>query len=243
MILAYHRASGLQRSSNRVEMLDAHFEHIASNYSVVLPGEKVASHKLSVCLTFDDAYFDFYHLIYPLLKKHRLRAILAIPTKYIKESSSQNASKRLEALTQFWCFRKEQPSGEIFCTFDELRAMRDCVTFASHTHSHPDLTETTDLQRELLRSKETIEQQLGCVNTIIYPYGRVNRTVQKQASKLYKYQMRLGSALNWGWDQQMLYRITGDGLQNADEPFGALALASPFLKLLSKKFLLPHFQR
>ena len=242
MIIAYHRASGLHRSSNSVAMLNAHFAHIAKNYSVVMPGEETAINRLSLCLTFDDAYCDFYHLIYPLLKKHQLRALLAVPTGFIQQSTTVLLEERLERLQKFWCFNKERPSNDIFCTFDELREMQDCVAFASHTHTHPDLSKCNDISRELSLSKEILEKELGPVNTLIYPYGRVSRKTSSVVSKIYTYQMRLGSALNWGWSENMLYRITGDSLLTPNEIFTKKALVPPLLKLASKK-VLPLFRR
>lgn len=242
MILAYHRASGLHRSSNSVAMLDAHFSHIAQNYSTVLPGEASKKSKLSLCLTFDDAYCDFHHLIYPLLKKHNLRALLAVPTNFISESTTIPIEERLERLKAFWCFNKERPTNDIFCTFSELRSMQDCVAFASHTHTHSDLSKCDDISGELSLSKKILEKELGPVNTLIYPYGRTSRKTLCAASKIYTYQMRLGSALNWGWSRQMLYRITGDSLLTPHEIFTKRSLISPTLKLAVKK-MLPLFQR
>ena len=78
-------------------MLDAHFAHISRQYRNVLPGEKLSVGALDVCLSFDDAYFDFYAIVFPLLKKHGLSAS-AIATSIERTlGASQTSSPQLHS--------------------------------------------------------------------------------------------------------------------------------------------------
>src|SRR5207253_3666710 len=86
LVLMYHRARA-GRHGNDPAMLEKHFRHIAANYRNVLPGDALDANRLNVCLTFDDAYFDFYATVYPLLMRHQLRAVLAVPPLVVRERS------------------------------------------------------------------------------------------------------------------------------------------------------------
>ena len=44
------------------------------DYTIITPGDSLNTTKPPVCLTFDDAYFDYYKLIFPVLRKHKIRA-------------------------------------------------------------------------------------------------------------------------------------------------------------------------
>ena len=76
----YHHVNS-DRCSNDLAIFEEHLKYIKNNFKTIFPGEEITSK--SVCLTFDDAYADFYFLIFPLLKKYNLKALLAIPSKYI----------------------------------------------------------------------------------------------------------------------------------------------------------------
>ncbi|MCI5052320.1 MAG: polysaccharide deacetylase family protein [Simkaniaceae bacterium] len=214
LTLVYHRATGTQRSSNTPEMLDKHFAYIADNYQTKLPGDKLGS-GLELCLTFDDAYCDFYYIIYPLLQKYGLKALLSVPTGFIAEKAQWTKEERLKTLTEFWSY-KSPPPTEIFCSWQELKEMD--VAFASHTVTHPNLTQSTDLINELKNSKERIEQELGPIETLVLPYGRGDAKVYDEARKHYKYVMRIGHAMNFGW-KPLIYRCSADSLYAANEPF------------------------
>src|SRR4051812_32225389 len=108
----YHRArSG--RHGNPAHVLDSHFRHIAANHNCVLPGEPLAA-STNICLTFDDAYFDFYATVFPLLKKHNVRALLAVPPAVIRENI---AATPLERMTIESDAAFANPDAGGFCTW------------------------------------------------------------------------------------------------------------------------------
>jgi peptidoglycan/xylan/chitin deacetylase (PgdA/CDA1 family) len=215
LILMYHRAVE-GHYSNPVSVLRSHFSYLREHYPVVLPGEALAPRRLNLCLTFDDAYADFYAYVFPLLQEFSLRAVLAVPTAFIIESTVLGLPDRLavaeEQAMQGELSRAKAP----LCTWEELRLMAGSglVEVASHSHHHVDLTHPgTDPAAEALRSKTLLEQQLDRrVSTFVYPFGRVNARAHHLVTQHYAYAMRIGSALNATWTprRQPLCRVSAD---------------------------------
>jgi len=185
---------------------------------VVLPGEPVRPGRLSVCLTFDDAYADFYAQVFPLLEKFSLRALLAVPTAFVIPQTSLPMAERLsvtqnEAM-QVELFKTKAP----FCTWEELRRMVSSgwVQVASHSHRHLDLRrDDVDAELEGAHSKSLLEQNLGCpVSSFVYPFGSVNARSHATIMRHYSFALRVGSALNSGWypRRQPLCRVEADNV-------------------------------
>ncbi|MCB1084721.1 MAG: polysaccharide deacetylase family protein [Chlamydiia bacterium] len=222
-------------------MLDKHFEWIASCFSTVLPGEKLSGGP-KVCLTFDDATCDFYHLIFPLLEKYRLKALLAVPTAFIPKKVALTPEERLKKV-------KELPSkippipNPAFCSWEELRILAGSplIQIASHSLHHRPLTsQHVNPAHELTLSKEILEEELnGPINTFVYPYGQWNRKVHTLAKQSYQYIFRIGNAHNISWNQNLLYRVSGDALISPTSPFDLRQRIQPtiryFLNTLLKK--------
>jgi peptidoglycan/xylan/chitin deacetylase (PgdA/CDA1 family) len=215
LILMYHRAAE-GYYSNPVSVLRSHFSYIRGRYPVVLPGEALAPRRLNLCLTFDDAYADFYAYVFPLLQEFSLRAVLGVPTAFIVESTALGLPERIAVA------EKQSMQGELFrfkapfCTWAELRLMAGSglVEVASHSHGHVNLTlPGSDPAAEALRSKTLLEQQLDRrVSTFVYPFGSVDARAHQQVTQHYAYAMRIGSALNANWNsrRQPLCRVSGD---------------------------------
>lgn len=109
-----------------------------------------------VVLTFDDGYRNFYREAFPLLTQYGFSATVYLPTAYIGESPIP--------------FK-----GEDCLTWPEVRELHGHgIQFGSHTVTHPWLRElsVSAINDELINSKETIEQKLGCVvDSFAYPYA------------------------------------------------------------------------
>lgn len=231
LVLMYHRI-------NYAGIFQSYIKYISENHPVVIPGDALPSGRLSICLTFDDAYFDFYHIVFPILLKFKIKAVLGVPAKYIIDKTSIDIETRLNVLyddaMKNDIYLKKAP----FCTWQELKEMVDSglVKIASHSQNHLNLTvDGLDLRDEFAGSKKNIEQKLSQkVDTFIYPYGKVDKKVHVIASGHYKYLMRIGSALNKDWhnSNNMIYRINGDDLMNK-KGLRKSALCKYFLKYLS----------
>mgnify|MGYP001109808257 CR=1 FL=1 len=218
LILMYHKIS----ESSEPDRLPAFREHLIDlkkRFAIVTPGDPTPSGKLAICLTFDDAYYDFYHHVYPLLKELDLKAVLAIPTAYIVENTEVNSDERLavpypDGLSTYASVQQHAP----FCTWAELREMVNSkrVYPASHSHTHANLCDaTTHLQAEISDAKALLEAQLHTpIDTFVYPYGRMNAAVHKAVREQHRFGLRIGAGLNMDWDapKGLLYRVNADPL-------------------------------
>ncbi|WP_228154524.1 polysaccharide deacetylase family protein [Aliarcobacter cryaerophilus] len=217
--IMYHHVNS-DRCSNDLAIFEEHLKYIKNNFKTIFPGEKIT--KKSVCLTFDDAYADFYFLIFPLLKKYNLKALLAIPSKYILDDTDELAESRMnfEHNDLFQNYQKAT-----FCTYKELKQMQESglVVFGSHSHSHINLLEVdVDLDLELRVSKEILEDKLDTkIESFVFPFGKYNQNILKEAKKYYKYNFRIGNAIHKDFSgiNGAIYRVDGDELTSADEIF------------------------
>ncbi len=226
LALLYHKI-GTSKYANSLDILEAHFEWIASRYPTFLPGEPLPK-KLSVCLTFDDAFFDFYHHIFPLLQKYQLKGLLAVPTAYIPDETNLSPKERLEKVEAFPDKGPPIPSPA-FCTWPELKELSNSplIQIASHSLHHRPLTSKhINPENELAASKKLLEEKLGVpINSFVYPFGLWNKKVHTLAKKHYAHIFRIGNAHNLSWNNtnQLLYRINGDDLPSPKFPFGPLS--------------------
>jgi peptidoglycan/xylan/chitin deacetylase (PgdA/CDA1 family) len=109
-----------------------------------------------VVITFDDGYTNFYRQAFPVLNRFGFSATVFLPTAYIGDHPLQ--------------FK-----GRDCLTWTEVRELRNHgIVFGSHTVTHPQLRElnASAIDEEIVRSKKTIEERLGCtVDSFAYPYA------------------------------------------------------------------------
>src|SRR5262245_17155084 len=134
LVLMYHRAHA-QKHGNSPDMLDQHFALLAKRTFNVLPGEPLKPSRPNVCLSFDDAYFDFYSVVFPMLKKHGLRAVLAVTPGLIRENVETSTEDR-QNLPSDVAFSRPSLGG--FCVWRELEEMSRSgyVEMAAHGYTH-----------------------------------------------------------------------------------------------------------
>ena len=211
VVLMYHRVA-LPHIPLRDNAFANHLSWLARNYHIVVPGDKLDKNRINICLTFDDAYFDFYHTVFPLLQTFNIPAVLAIPAGFILENTTIPDENRLEAP----CLEAES-TGEThgnLCTWEEIRHMvqSGLVVPASHGLTHQCIT-SSNLEQEVLYAKTLLEEKTGMsVNTFIYPFGKSSRSINRFIRQHYQYTMRIGSALNVGWNNMhnLIYRVNAD---------------------------------
>jgi peptidoglycan/xylan/chitin deacetylase (PgdA/CDA1 family) len=99
-----------------------------------------------VLVTVDDGYRDFYDVVLPLLVRYHVPAVLYLATALVAGESAGNANDP-EAL--HWGQLAEAVATGL-------------VTVGSHTHTHADLSRTSEqaAEAELRYSKELIEDRL-----------------------------------------------------------------------------------
>lgn len=218
----YHRV-GNGKDANPLTFFEKHFSWIQNRFESVHPGDPLKTSP-SICLTFDDALFDFYYYLFPLLKKFQLKAVLSVPTAFIPEKVVLSSKERLNQIQPLSPKVLPRPSPA-HCSWDELREMHESslIHIASHSVSHSPLTsKSVDLKKELLDSKARLEKELQApITTFVYPYGKFNSFIHERAKKHYSYIMRIGNALNFSWQNrhQLFYRINADSLFHYQSPF------------------------
>lgn len=225
LVLAYHRARAGVRG-NDPAVLDAHFAHVARHHRCVLPGEPLDPGRINVCLSFDDATFDFYAVVFPLLRKHGLRALLAVTPGFVRERCDLPAELRLAAPAD----GSLPPSSRGgFCTWPELRELvaSGRVAVAAHGYTHCRLDRPdSDLMAEVLVPQSLLAGRLGGpISSFVFPYGRFSPAALAAVRENYRYAFRLGGADNSSWRQRLLYRVDGDRLPSPEAPFRRPALA------------------
>ena len=233
----YHRV-GKGKHANSVELMRSHLQYLKENFPIVLPGETLPKRRLSICLTFNDASYDFYHHVFPLLKEFNLRALLGVPVKYILDETSCEREERLSVpytlamQDGFW--EKKAP----FCTWNELKEMvfSGHVHVASHSYMHCNLTfNFVDLEREIVKSKKILEQKLSqSISSFIYPFGKTNMALHEFVKEHYPFTFRIGSGINRGWHEtkKPISRIIGDNMESPDSLTSLANLARYYAKSL-----------
>lgn len=236
LTLMYHQINTPGKEYGVVEFTK-HLEYLVNNFEITVPPSKLSNNKAgysnnyddendnkdykensqdsnnSICLTFDDAYYDFYYYVYPLLKKYNIQAILGIPTAFIRKRSTLGSEKRLSVSYPAGLEKNNLQHNTPLCTWLEIQEMVKSghVIPASHSHTHSDLTSVnTDLTKEIVHSKNILESELNCeVSSFIYPFGKMNFKVHEQVMQNYKYIFRIGSAANKNWSNRnnLFYRV------------------------------------
>jgi peptidoglycan/xylan/chitin deacetylase (PgdA/CDA1 family) len=210
-VLVFHRAMAGELG-NSPEMLDAHFGYVADHHPCVLPGEPLQP-GLNVCLSFDGGHFDFYHTVFPLLKKHHLRALLAVPAGLILGHSTLPPGSRL--LPPDLRADPQKISGGL-CTWRELREMADSdrVAFAAHGMTLADLDGAdTNRLAEIRDSGVLLAVKLQvAVESFVFPRGRYSSAALQTARDHYRQVFGIGQTLNSGWEEPVLHRVRGDNM-------------------------------
>lgn len=149
-----------------------------------------------VVITFDDGYRDFYIEAFPVLQNYNFSATLFLPTFYIKN----NRRKFEERECLNWNDVRE---------LDKLN-----IHFGSHTVTHQQLKtlKYDDIEYELMKSKEEIEDNIGKpIESFSYPYAFPEEN--KRFMKYFKFKL-----INCGYKTGVTTKI-GTAAQKDDVYF------------------------
>lgn len=220
----YHHINGV-KYSNDLQIFEKHLEYLLSRYTFVIPNDVLNKKNNNLCLTFDDAYYDFYYYVFPLLKKYNIKAILAVPTGLIMESTKASIEERLSLDHDDIYIDKNYQKFGTFCTWYELKEMHESglVIMASHSHKHKDLAASDiNLEEEIVYSKELLEDKLSTtIESFILPFGRYNYNSMELLKKHYNYIFKVGQGINKDFKgvNGLIYRIDADNLLEIETLF------------------------
>lgn len=241
LILMFHRISD-RNDPSVYQRFERFLTELSQHYVIILPGETAPKHKLSICLTFDDAYADFYLYVFPLLQKLKIRAVLGVVPSYITTKTTYRAEQRLSLETIGYNDAKTPEFYAQFCTWQEIQEMVESglVVVASHSMNHCNAKdEDFDPIIELEQSQQMLIENSGQkrIESFIYPYGSFQKKNHRHAQKCYRYLMRIGAALNMSWQpkDQLLYRYDADNLWKKEKAVSKSLLLSLGLKYLTNK--------
>ncbi|MGQ9678130.1 MAG: polysaccharide deacetylase family protein [bacterium] len=125
-----------------------------------------------VVLSIDDGHRSVYQTVYPMLKRYRMTATLAV---IVNTLTGQGLNYKPN-------------NNSYYVTRGEIKEMIDScdIEIASHTLSHPWLTNLDSARAwdEIYRSRMVLESLFGvAVVTFVYPYGdmdsRIRRLVER----------------------------------------------------------------
>lgn len=219
-----------------------HLTYLAKHYPIIAPGDSITPRQINLCLTFDDAYFDFYQAVFPLLKKLNIRAVLAIPAGLILDDTTLDQQTRLQV--PYYQAIDQHDTHATLCTWREINEMvaSGHVIPASHGLTHQPLTKIgLDLEKEVVYSKKLLQDKTQtAVESFIYPYGAMNRSINQFVNQHYPYPMRIGSTLNFSWKNlhNVIYRINAEEFWPQEKPF----LTLPYQLKIGLNFLSTSFR-
>ncbi|MEF9932787.1 MAG: polysaccharide deacetylase family protein [Cetobacterium sp.] len=189
-VIMYHRVikdeseKGVHGTYVTLENFEKHMEYLKYNgYETITFKDLLDNNfkkrfdkdKKWVMLTFDDGYVDNYENAFPILKKYGFKGVIYLV-------SDLNYNK--------WDVDNEENPERNFKLMDtkQILEMKEYgIEFGGHTLTHPRLSKI-DLElakNEMLKSKITIENKIGCpLYSFAYPYGDLNESLKSFAKEI-----------------------------------------------------------
>jgi peptidoglycan/xylan/chitin deacetylase (PgdA/CDA1 family) len=122
-----------------------------------------------VVVTFDDGFANFFTDALPILKRYNFVATLYIATAFIGGTSR-------------WLWREKETTHPML-TWKQIQEIHaQGIECGGHSHTHPqlDIVPLSVARREIIQSKELLEQHLGQkVYSFAYPHGYHSGPIQQ----------------------------------------------------------------
>lgn len=170
-VLMYHKLSdsNSDKLTVKVDVFEKQLLYIKKhNYQPITLEQLIQYHvngiklpKKPILITFDDGYENNYRYLYPLLKKHKLKATIFLPVGFIGKSNS-------------W-----DEGGEEIMSATTLKEMDPAfVEFGLHSFLHVNYSKITEkeLIQDIVNSKaKLLETAIPFTAAVAYPYGSYPR--------------------------------------------------------------------
>ncbi len=169
------------------------------NWNFLTPKEfldlKIKNKKISgknLLLTFDDGFFSNKVVSQKILKKHRIKAVFFLPTKFIQ---SKNKSKKISFIKRnLKIDNYKNNNKKISLSAQDLIVLEKHQNYiGAHTHSHTPLNKIKNLKKlkkEILDSSKVIEKIINKKLVFFaFPFGTskdINLNSIQLAKKKYK---------------------------------------------------------
>jgi len=220
VILNYHSVHPTHIFATKPDDFREQMEYIGSNFKVVSLYElyemRISNSdlpdKLAV-ITFDDGYEDNYEYAFPILKRLGLPATIFLVTGFI--NGEIDIAKRDRTY-----------SGLSPLKWQQILEMREeGITFGSHTHTHPILTDILlkDAENDIVYSKKILENKLNePIKMFAYPLGQRKTFSSSVIEILKKHNFELACSTLWGCDNSCtdifsLHRIRIDACDTMND--------------------------
>lgn len=166
----YHNI-GFESGFNTLSVNDFqdHLEYLKNNYFVVSMDDYMQSLRKKntnrmVTITFDDAYYNIYSIVFPFLIQYQFPATIFIPVSYVGKHNE-------------WDYENEQTKINIL-SWDIINELNkeDLITFGSHGYTHTSLgiCSQEQIKYEVAESKRVLEDKLKeKIKYFAYPYGQL----------------------------------------------------------------------
>ncbi|WP_338470954.1 polysaccharide deacetylase family protein [Niallia sp. XMNu-256] len=177
-------------------LIDNHYNTLTFEDLNNLEGKETANSNKNILITFDDGYYNNYHLVYPFMKNVGLKFNVFLEVGAI--------GKKNEYLT--WDMVKEMNESGI-------------VNFGAHTLNHVDarFIDKQRIDNEFLLANEIILTKVGIdVNDFCFPYGMYDNRIVKLLDELNLYKRLYTSDGRKPVKKNNIYLIGRVGIENED---------------------------
>jgi peptidoglycan/xylan/chitin deacetylase (PgdA/CDA1 family) len=154
-----------------------HMRLLAASGTRVVPLAQAGCEPNTAAITFDDGFRSVYEYALPVLREHGFSATVFVVSGYCGRRND-------------WPSQTPGIPRMELMNWEEIRTSSRCgMTAGCHTVTHPDLTScsATEIDVEFGESVREIESRThNPVDTVAYPYGRINTEVVKSAERYFK---------------------------------------------------------
>jgi peptidoglycan/xylan/chitin deacetylase (PgdA/CDA1 family) len=185
-ILMYHNIDNIAHSqywinvndfSQQMEYLDAYgYNPVWLSQIINYCDNGIPLPSKPVVLTFDDGYLNFYTKAYPILQSRGFKATSGLITDFV----GTNAANRQTNTWELDPFELSLNNPHLIWPEVHQMAQSGLISFQSHSKTHPVLPNLnqSQLNTEIISSKNVITGQMGSCDFFSYPYGAVNNNVE-----------------------------------------------------------------